>query len=77
VVATDVGPSGEILGPEAGLLVRPRPHELAEALATLQESPDLRERMGRAGRARVEALFSLDHQVAEMSALYREVAHRE
>jgi glycosyltransferase involved in cell wall biosynthesis len=76
VVATDVRPCREILGPEAGLLVQPQPRELANALATLLESPDLREQLGRAGRARVETLFSLDRQVAEMAALYHEVACR-
>jgi glycosyltransferase involved in cell wall biosynthesis len=72
VVATDVGPSAEILGPEAGLLVRPEATCLAAALGGLLDSPDQRARMGRAGRKRVEATFSLERQVAEMSAIYHE-----
>jgi glycosyltransferase involved in cell wall biosynthesis len=74
VVATDVGPSAELLGPDAGRLVRPEPAGLAEVLRELLEAPDERERMGRAGRARVEQLFTLARQVAEMSAIYRSVA---
>ncbi len=74
VVATDVGPSRELLGDEAGLLVAPDPHALAGALRAVLRNPGAAERLGRAGRARVEALFTLDRQVAEMSALYRQVA---
>ncbi len=72
VVATDIGPSAELLGPEAGLLVSPDAAGLANALGALLRSPDQRSEMGRAGRNRVEACFTLDRQVAEMSALYRE-----
>jgi glycosyltransferase involved in cell wall biosynthesis len=74
VVATDIGPSAELLGREAGRLVAPDPDRLADALADLLRSPDERARMGQAGRRRVEACFSLDRQVAEMSAIYREAA---
>ena len=71
VVATDVGPSRELLGDEAGSLVTPERRALADALADLLDQPELRARMGRAGRARVEQHFSLDRQVAEMSGVYR------
>lgn len=76
VVATDVGPSAELLGPDAGLLVPPEAGRLADALTRLLEAPDARARMGRAGRARVEACFTLERQVAEMSTIYREAAAR-
>jgi glycosyltransferase involved in cell wall biosynthesis len=71
VVATDVGPSRELLGPDAGRLVPPDPEALASAIADLFELPQLRDRMGQAGRATVEARFTLDRQVADMSAIYR------
>jgi glycosyltransferase involved in cell wall biosynthesis len=74
VVATDVGPSAELLGPDAGRLVAPTPAMLARALRELLENPEERERMGRAGRRRVEACFSLEQQVAHMSAIYRQAA---
>jgi glycosyltransferase involved in cell wall biosynthesis len=72
VVATDVGPSAELLGPDAGRLIAPDPTSLAHALAELLESPEERERMGRAGRRRVEACFALEPQVAHMSTIYRQ-----
>jgi glycosyltransferase involved in cell wall biosynthesis len=74
VVATDVGPSAELLGParEAGRLVPPEPAALAQALDDLLRSPAERARMGAAGRRRVEACFTLDRQVAAMTAIYRE-----
>jgi glycosyltransferase involved in cell wall biosynthesis len=72
VVATNVGPSAELLGTDAGRLVAPDPARLADALGDLLRSPEERARMGQAGRRRVEACFTLDRQVAEMSAIYRE-----
>jgi glycosyltransferase involved in cell wall biosynthesis len=74
VVATDIGPSSELLGKDgdAGRLVPPDPDSLAVALGDLLRSPEQRARMGQAGRKRVEAHFTLDRQVAEMSAIYRE-----
>jgi glycosyltransferase involved in cell wall biosynthesis len=72
VVATNIGPSAELLGPDAGRLVSPDPVSLARALGELLRAPDQRARMGQAGRRRVEACFTLDRQVAEMVAIYRE-----
>jgi glycosyltransferase involved in cell wall biosynthesis len=71
VVATNVGPSAELLGADAGRLVLPDPESLARALGDLLRSPDERARMGQAGRRRVEACFTLERQVAAMSAIYR------
>jgi glycosyltransferase involved in cell wall biosynthesis len=73
VVATDVGPSREILGARAGRLVPPIPRSLANAVDDLLLQPATRAQMGAAGRARVEACFGLDRQVAAMSAIYRDV----
>jgi glycosyltransferase involved in cell wall biosynthesis len=70
VVATDVGPSHELLGPDAGLLVAPDAESLARGLAELLDTSERRARMGQAGRRRVEACFTLDRQVTEMSAIY-------
>ncbi|MBV9328347.1 MAG: glycosyltransferase family 4 protein [Chloroflexi bacterium] len=76
VVATDVGPSRDLLGLGTGRLVPPEPTALANAVVDLLDSPDTRQRMGRAGRARVEACFSLERQVAQMSAVYRQALER-
>lgn len=74
VVATDIGPSRELLGTDAGRLVVAQPRALADALDSLLQAPDLRGRLGQAGRARAEAQFGLEQQVAAMSAIYREAA---
>ena len=74
VVATDIGPSAEVLGPDAGRLVPIDAAQLAAAISELLHAPDERLGMGRAGRARVEACFSLERQVAQMSAIYHQVA---
>jgi glycosyltransferase involved in cell wall biosynthesis len=70
VVATDVGPSAELLGADAGRLVAADAPLLARVVSDLLGSPEDRARLGRAGRARVEARFTLDRQVAEMSLIY-------
>lgn len=47
---------------ESGLVVdRSNPRELAEALTVLLSNPDLREKMGAAGRRRFEANFTFAH----------------
>lgn len=53
---------------ETGFLVKPYDiEEHARCMALLGDNPDLRERMGKAGRTRVEARFSIQH---EKKALY-------
>lgn len=58
---------------ETGLLVPPRDdHALAQAIVTLLGDADLRRQMGRAGRERVERLFSLNALVAGTLRVYQE-----
>jgi glycosyltransferase involved in cell wall biosynthesis len=76
VVATDVGGVSEVVtdGVE-GLVVAPRdPARLAGALLRLAADPSLRARMGTAGRKRIETDFTLDAQLDDLLAMYREVA---
>jgi glycosyltransferase involved in cell wall biosynthesis len=76
VVASDCGGVSEALrhGVE-GFLVAPRsPAQTAAALLELWRDPDLGRRMGRAGRARVQAGFSLHRQLDDFAGLYRELA---
>jgi hypothetical protein len=47
---------------------------LARAVNDLLGNPARRAEMGRAGRERVALCFSLDRQVADMSAVFRQVA---
>lgn len=78
VVTTNAGGVSEAVddGVE-GYVVEPRdPELLADALARLWRDPGLRARMGSAGRARIEAGFTLDRQLREFLELYGEVAGR-
>jgi glycosyltransferase involved in cell wall biosynthesis len=62
VISTDCGgPATAIVSGETGLLTPVGDaHALAEAMQTLWEQPDLRRRMGQAGRQRVEEHFSTE-----------------
>lgn len=62
VVATRIyGITDAVASGETGLLVEPRDvRSLKTALATLIDSKDLRERMGRQGKARAQNLFSTE-----------------
>jgi len=73
VVVTDVGGVREAVtdGVE-GLLVPPRdPAALADALERLWLDPDLRARLGRAGRERVLREFTLERQLDSLDSIYR------
>jgi glycosyltransferase involved in cell wall biosynthesis len=79
IVTTDMPGCREIVRHgHNGLLVPPRDaRALADAIAELATDPDRRQRMGRAGRERVEQEFSEHHVVAQTLALYRRlVDHR-
>jgi glycosyltransferase involved in cell wall biosynthesis len=75
VVATDVGDVGRaVLDGETGFVVPAKdPQALATALEALLTDPDLRKRMGAAGRERVLGFFSADVTAREVSALYSEL----
>ena len=78
IVATDVGGIGEAVADgETGLLVPTEdPPALAQAIATLLDNADLRERMGRAGRQRYEKLFALQSMTRGTIAVYEEAVGR-
>lgn len=64
----------EVIG-DAGVLVPPRdPAALAEALISLCRDPELRRRLGEAGRARADRLFRLDRMIDAYEALLERVA---
>ena len=55
-----------------GILVTPGDEDqLAAALERLIDDPDLRERLGRAGRQRVEENFNLHRNVAKLAEVFR------
>jgi glycosyltransferase involved in cell wall biosynthesis len=72
VVATRICGLPEVVAHEAsGLLVPPdNPEVLAEAIIRLLNDSQLSEEMGRAGRSRVERMFSWEVVVESLSALY-------
>ena len=75
VVATAVGGTPEVVvDGVTGLLVPPRdPDALAQAITRLLRDPDLRRKMGRAGRERVERHFGVERMVQATEALYEEL----
>lgn len=75
VVATAVGGTPEaVVNGETGLLVPPRdPSALAQAITRLLQAPDLRRKMGQAGREWVVQFFSVERMVAKTERLYAEL----
>lgn len=69
-VATDVGGVAELLGEGCGVLVPPQdPEALADGIARLLDSPELRLACARAGRARIEEEFAVASAVRRLRAL--------
>jgi glycosyltransferase involved in cell wall biosynthesis len=77
VVATDVGGVRELVG-DAGIIVPAKDSDpLAAAMMHIVQTPaEDRDRLGRAARARIESLFSMDARVNEWEALYASLMQR-
>jgi glycosyltransferase involved in cell wall biosynthesis len=75
VVASDVGAvSSAVVDGRTGVLVPPGDaHALAGAIEFLADQPDMRERLGREARARVEADFELHACTARLRAFLESV----
>lgn len=69
VVADDVGVTGRVVGDRSAGLLATSPAEWTDALEQLSGSARLRTRMGVAGRARVEADYSVQAWGARLAAL--------
>jgi glycosyltransferase involved in cell wall biosynthesis len=78
VVATTAGGIPEVVADgETGLLVPPRDHHaLAEAVVRQLNDAALRQRLGRAGLARVRERFTAERMVRETLAMYARVTAR-
>ena len=76
VVTTDAGGMREAVrdGHDGFVVPLRDPAAAANAVERLARDPELRARMGRAGRATVESKFRLDDQIARFIALYERVA---
>lgn len=79
VVTSDCGPAREIVEHDRqGILVPPgRPDALAAALETLLASPEKRQAMGEAGRARAREHYAIDDMVARFETVFERVAGRQ
>jgi glycosyltransferase involved in cell wall biosynthesis len=76
VVTTRVGGNPEVVDdPTTGLLVPPSDScELAAAILKVWSNPELGERMGRAGRERVEHTFEVRQMTRQYEDLYRRLS---
>src|SRR5207248_8464689 len=79
VVATRVGGVPDVVRDgEDGFLVEPGAvADLADRLAGLARDPELRERLGAAGRARVLPRYAVDRLVDDVDRLYRALLNEE
>ena len=78
VVCSDAGglPDNVVHG-ETGFVTRRRhAKEMAERIVELARDAELRQRMGQAGRKRVETRFRLEDQIRAFEEFYRRVAGR-
>ena len=73
VVASPVGVNSSIVEHGVNGFLATSPSEWQEALSTLAGDPELRERMGMAGRKQVEAHYSLGVTAPRVEALLRSV----
>ena len=75
VVCSDAGGLPEnVMDGQTGFVVpRRQPQALAEKLVCLAHDPDLRQRLGRAGRARAEKLFQIQDQIEAFAQYFDQV----
>jgi glycosyltransferase involved in cell wall biosynthesis len=78
VVATAVGGTPDVVvDGVTGFLTAPYdPGGLAEAITNLLHKPDLRRRMGQAGKEHVEQYFGIKETVRQVETLYETLLHR-
>ncbi|MBN2194791.1 MAG: glycosyltransferase family 4 protein [Polyangiaceae bacterium] len=79
VIATKWGGPADYLDDDCGILVEPRDREqfvaeLSAAIDRIAADPELRLRMGRAGRAKVEREYDWERKVDRMLEIYAEAA---
>ena len=77
VIATKWGGPAEYVDETCGILVAPESREslvagLADAMERLASNPDLRRRMGKAGRRKIERFYTWDTKIDRILDFYRE-----
>jgi glycosyltransferase involved in cell wall biosynthesis len=76
VISTrDVGAIPDVVkdGITGMLVEKKNPDQIAAAICRLVESPDLRERMGKAGKERYEKYYTMERNINQMIAVFRSV----
>jgi len=78
VIATDSGGNKEIvIDNQTGFIIPPfKPNILANKINVLLSDPKLRNRMGKAGRKRIEAEFSITKMTNSFISLYKHLLNR-
>ncbi len=77
VIASDVGGLPEAIAPRTGFLVPSQDHNaLIEALDRLLGDPDLRARMGKAGRERIANEFRPEEMARKVAEIYLQLMAR-
>ncbi|MCD6310295.1 MAG: glycosyltransferase family 4 protein [Candidatus Eremiobacteraeota bacterium] len=75
IASSHGGPSETVVDGETGYLVDPGDHTgIAKAIEKLLLNPDLRTRMGVAGKSRVENMFTFDQCIDQIEQIIREKA---
>lgn len=70
IIATRLKTHTQVLDEDCACLISATGQDLADALQTLAESPELRRRLGVAARARVEKHYSLEAYRQKLAAVY-------
>jgi glycosyltransferase involved in cell wall biosynthesis len=73
VVSTSIGAEGIDVAPERNILLADDPASFATAVGRLLDEPDLAARIGRTGRALVEAHYSWDMAAQRLEAFFRDI----
>jgi glycosyltransferase involved in cell wall biosynthesis len=73
VVSTSIGAEGIDVAPEHNILLADDPASFAAAVGRLLDEPDLAARIGRKGRALVEAHYSWDTAAQRLETFFRDI----
>jgi glycosyltransferase involved in cell wall biosynthesis len=73
LLVTDLPTHSQILTSDVCVLAAPEPQAFADAIVELASDRELRERLGRAGRAFVEAEHTFEAHARRVNALYDHV----
>jgi glycosyltransferase involved in cell wall biosynthesis len=73
VVSTSIGAEGIDITPERNILLADDPASFAAAVGRILDEPEVAARMGREGRALVEARYSWDAAAQRLEAFFRDI----